>query len=80
MLVPNLCCEGSTNSSASHVCATCAQAQGRVFYIDRGNFQDKALMQRLMPWANQQEEQQQQQQEGAAAHPSAAAQDAQQQR
>jgi hypothetical protein len=64
--------------------ANCVQAQGRVFYIDRGNFQDKALMQRLMPWANQQEEQQQQQQqqEGAAAavHASEAAQDPQQQR
>uniref|UniRef100_A0A383W2Y6 Transmembrane protein 186 n=1 Tax=Tetradesmus obliquus TaxID=3088 RepID=A0A383W2Y6_TETOB len=35
------------------------KAQGRVFYIDRGNFHDKALMQRLMPWADQQEQQQQ---------------------
>jgi hypothetical protein len=56
----------------------CLQANGRVFYIDRGNFADKALMQRLMPWANQQEEQQQQD-AAAEAHPTAAAQEAQQQ-
>ncbi|KAF6260631.1 hypothetical protein COO60DRAFT_1625661 [Scenedesmus sp. NREL 46B-D3] len=57
------------------------KAQGRVFYIDRANFQDKALMQRLMPWADQLEEQQQQQQEGgvAAADPSKAGQESQQQ-
>eukprot|EP00882_Tetradesmus_deserticola_P029432 GHRQ01032968.1.p3 GENE.GHRQ01032968.1~~GHRQ01032968.1.p3 ORF type:complete len:118 (+),score=50.31 GHRQ01032968.1:420-773(+) len=57
------------------------KAQGRVFYVDRANFHDKALMQRLMPWADQQEEQQRQQQDDAAAvaKASAAAQEGQQQ-
>ncbi|WIA33251.1 hypothetical protein OEZ86_006393 [Tetradesmus obliquus] len=55
------------------------KTQGRVFYIDRGNFHDKVLMQRLMPWADQQEQQQQQQEPEAAADPSTGTKQPQQQ-